>query len=486
MTRTHKRLISMAVVLVLITALGVVYFTQTEPYEPDPDAELRAMQQLVNELIDTPYAVLISRNEMDMTQVTFTHNTGEVYTMSARRNQFGLAYWVWQPTPDYILHRTLSLMKVQPAWSLMPTEQAFENSNDINLADFGLYPPQLTLLAEYDDGTSNTIFIGGYTGDMQSRFVQLAGNDGVYLIPASHATPAFATIEEMIDRELPFFSLAAEYVRIEPRGNNTIELGLEFIHGMEAFAGLMHEADDGRVLTMRQPIPGQMLHHPHVQDNIFAPLDFLQIGEIVSIAPTDLSPYGLDDPWIRFYYFDQFGQVALHFGDTFMQEGTSYVYVRFADRPHVFMAESAPIAGLTNIQLFHIVDRFIALTNIDYIDMITSESQISERNFTLEINHYNGSISPTKNGEPVNDEDFRIAYRNLIALSADVEIPQNPPTEAPDHTVTLHGRGAANDTTLEFFQYDANFYAVSVNGVAPWFLTNSRGVDEFFASVNEL
>jgi len=288
-------------------------------------------------------------------------------------------------------------------------------------------------------------------------------------------------IEEIIDRELPFFSRIAEYIYIAPRGERVIELGVEDVTYSQLFVGFMHETEDGGVLTMRQPIPGHTLHHPNLQINVLEPLDALEIGEVIALNPTDLTPFGLHDPALEFIYYDADGSAHLLFGDTFQQDGVAFIYVKFADRPHVFSAAAQPISVLHDIPLFSIVDRFIALTDIQEVDSIYVSFQDSAENFDLQINHHDDGIEPTKNNLPVDESEFRIVYRNLISLSADVEITPTEPTTEPQIIITFDKRDTEN-TILRLYPHDANFYYVSVNGETPWFLTNRRDVELFISS----
>jgi len=126
------------------------------------------------------------------------------------------------------------------------------------------------------------------------------------------------------------------------------------------------------------------------------------------------------------------------------------------------------------------IERMLALVDIRDVERLTIESDNEHRNFEAVLNHVGEfDVEPTINGINVSDSDFRVAYRLIIALSADSDVPPFTPTAAPCVTITFH-RIEHPNTEVRLFDMDGNFYGVSINGSDVWFVTNARDVGIMF------
>lgn len=488
MTRKQKRVISMGLTTFFVLILAGLYFWQ----QSQEEAEV--------EFVDpTPSTIsLISRLEADMLSVEFerlTETHVERYTIHAIEDQNGLIEWVWHSFDgaflvpnDYVLNPMLVRDKVRPAWLLAAPIQAFENANDVNTADLGFSPPVQTMTANYTDGTTLSIYLGEMSADMNHRFVMLSDRPGVYLLHAHLANQMMVELEHLIDRELPFFTVEAEYIKIAQQNRPVIEMGVMAMENEEVFAGLMPEVAGG-VLTMLQPIENRQLHHPNLQARVLEPLELLTLGDVVAINPEDLTPFGLNEPTLEFIFRSAEGDAHLLFGNTTTHtingESFNVIYVKFADRPHVFITNSWAVNALMDIRLFDIVDRFIGLIDIRDVYDITVVTNEEVYNKVLNHDHEENSIYPTLNNRPIEEAPFRTVYRNLISLSADAEINPAAPTEEPVITITFNRIQNPNNE-WRFYNYDGNFFAVGVDNHYPWFVTNRRDVEFYLASLRDL
>jgi hypothetical protein len=296
----------------------------------------------------------------------------------------------------------------------------------------------------------------------------------------------------MIDARLPRFDAEdVQFFKIDQRDTPTIELAVAYGVGLvdeeQALSAL--NLPQFAFLRMIQPIPGRGLDTSRLELFVTEPLNQLRLYEVVSVAPVSLAPYGLDNPSLEFMYLDPNGGVHLVFGDTFAHEGALHIYVKFADRPHVFKARYEPASVLFDLSLFTFIERFHALVGIVDVESIAITSPNEARNMEMVINHcgQEGSddIFPVINGINVRDSAFRVAYRLLIALSADGEVEPFAPQGAPEFTIVYH-RITNPDIELRFFPFDNNFYVVSINGADAWGVTNRRDVETFFSHVDAM
>ena len=448
----NKKIITLVAVTALTLALAGVYFLRPQP-EP-PMVEPPAIQ-----------APLIDRLEEDVAQVTFTSG-GESYTLIPIDGT-----WQLQAHPYFGLMQLQTRDKASIAWQLNTAVEMHESTEGLDLAQFGLAPPAFTITAHYHSGEQKNIYIGTHTADMQGYFIMVQGVEGLYVIPSFFAQRYTSPIVNLIPRTLQAFTPDAQYIAIMQTGQPTIEIS----------TGVMP------VLRMRQP-HDRGLDHARLNTTLLTPLERFFLVDIVDINPQNLTPFGLDNPVLEFIYRDEVGETHLLFGDNFLVDGRSFIYVKHQNLPHVFKADYQAAQVLFNINPIAIVERLMHPVNILEVESIAITSPDPARNFNMVINHgpeFSHTIAPVVNNTPVDDGDFRVAYRLLVALAMEMEIESFTPTQTPDIVVTYHfATGEADE--VRFFTYGENFYAISINGEDPWFVTHQRDVAVFFNFLAEL
>ena len=476
-----KKIISMSLMVVVIVALGVMYFIQTrpEPLSPSLENEDTIVAEAVN-------LRLIERQEEDVLSIAFITEE-ETHGMFSIPNEAGGVMWRWADNYEYLLDPARAREKARPAWQLTAIHQLHENSYHLDLSEFGLDPPLTTIMVAYADGTFTNIYLGGTTTDLRHNFIMVGDDPAIYTIVSVIAQRMQGTLKDILDRTPIAFAGAAHYIKIVQPGRRTVELAIiDSTDNNDDF----FMAGTG-LLAMLQPFPGRGVSLHGLNVNILEPFgaDF-RIGDVVAVSPNDLSQFGLDKPSLEFIYHSDFGELHLMFGSVFQDENGTQIYVKMADRPHVFQADFAPIIYLIDINLFQLVDRFITLINILDVNSITIDSNDPMRQFDLQINHAEAgttnAISPTVNGIDVPEAAFRRAYQLLIALAGDAPIEQFSPNEEPEFTVTYHRNDGVGTTVVRFFNHDANFLAVSLDDEDPWFITNRRSVELMFAELQGL
>ena len=477
--RSKKRIVIFATMLLAVAGLSVLYFVQ----QRNEGSEYEYDELPLN-------TVLIQRAENEVVRVNFVHEGDYSYYMTPTGDEPGFMTWRLGQNPEFVLNLARAREKARLAWHMVVTDIAHETYEGLDLREFGLYPPLLAMEAVYYDGTTMRISFGMQTADTRHNFVMLEGDPAIYLIPSLFVERAQLDVAGLLDSRLPFFTWDAEYVLIAQRDTPVIELSVSYSPDIldEASATFMAASPGALFLRMLQPLEGRGLNHTHLDTNVMEPLNNLRISDVVSVAPQDLSIYGLDNPSLVFEYRSPSEEVKLLFGDIFTyQVGgqfVDFIYVMFADRPHVFKAQYEHVDVLFDLNVFLFIDRFISLIDIRDVLAITIDSVYEAHNYDMVLNTQpNNALIPSINDITIDEFDFRFLYRLLIALSADAEIEPFYPQGDADITVTFH-RIDNPDTEVRFFAVDANFYAVSLNGAAAWFVTNSRAVHTFFAHVD--
>jgi len=469
-----KKIITLVVTLVIIAGLAVVLYVGGGD-EPD-------------EVVDTSIVPIVARTDRELTRVAFVSDTQD-YALLPLFDDWGFLSWQFEPDPSFVLNTMLAHSLIRPAWSLTAFDTAHETSDGLNLAEFGLDQPQLIIRAEYDDGAEKNIYIGAQTADMRFHFVQTSASNAIYIVPRQDLHAPLGGIKPVIDRTIQSFTFEAERIIFAERDREPIELSMASVPTDldDAIAAVMPITPEGRILRLLQPMDTS-IDHTRLSLNVLEPMENFRLGDVVSLAPDDLSPYGLAVPSLMFSYQDPTGETVLLFGDTFEEEINdqivTFIYVKFADRPHVFRALHEPVSHLYGLNIFLFIERFITLISILEVDAINITAQDHARNFDMQINHAPGDqISPTINGTSVDASAFRLAYRLLVGLSMEGEIEPFTPTIEPDFTITYHLTDGST-REMRFFAEDNALYSVSVDGADAWFITHSRDLNVFFSRVD--
>ena len=486
MTRKTKRTITMTVSLILVLALGGIYFWQ---------------QRIEEEPVVTPPPVftfehLIMRSAQDVESVTFVHADGQSYTMRplgmVMHPTMNFEVMAWEHTgyPDFILNQEIARGKTNMAWGVTSSDTVHECASGINLADFGLDPPQLTLHVTYTDNTRKNVYIGLQTPDRMGYFVMVSDNPGLFRMVNAPVDRAKVTLADMVCRSTPAIDMNAIHIRIAQPGVPEIELVLPPYLIEDILEGtFVLQQPLGHHLEMAQPLEDWEVMADSLDVHMIRRMENFRVGPPVNLAPACLSPYGLDNPSMEFFFANFMEEAHLLFGDVFMYNNVPHIYVKFYDRPHVFKAVYSSMNVLFDFDIFRIINRIIALIPIDEVERVTVITQDPARNVELIMDHSDVpelERNTTINGVRVPERrQFNTAYRLLISISGESEIAPHMPRGQPDIVITYY-KLEGPPTELRLFAVDNNFYTVSKNGEEAWLLTSRRGMDIFFNFVNTL
>jgi len=473
--KVKKDVVSVVVgIVVVILLVGLLLWQRREP-PFDEEAYLLSQQDA------TPVQArrLVDRTEDEVARVVF-QNRDEIVTMVPFFDDFYMIQWKMEGV-DYNLNNHYARNKVRAAFSIFSMQVVYEDVNEIdglNLDDFDLN--YLVMTAYYHDGTTLTLYLGSPISDFRGRFLMVEGDPALYVISTINADRLLFNVGDMIDQSLPTWSVEnIDHFFVSERDGDIVE-----------FSRRDHdEFDDLTYLVMVEPFPGAEVWGMSFSIHILEPFSSFRLDELVSMSPDSLASYGLDNPSIEFIYRSHNDEAHLLFGDIFFidedGEETAFIYVKFADRPHVFRALFEPVRALLNINPLRFIERFIALVDILSVENIYVTT--TDQEFVISVNHIEDStnIDPTINGIPVSDSAFRTAYRLLIGLGIDYEIEPFEPSDPPLYTI-LYSRIDEDDIEIRLYAYDSNFHAVSVNNEEIWFVVSRRNMDLFMIHMRDL
>ncbi|MCL2197732.1 MAG: DUF4340 domain-containing protein [Defluviitaleaceae bacterium] len=476
MSRKTQRIVNLSITLAVIALMLFAYFWAVHrPGEVTPEAP-------------PPSAVqLLQRKESEVVRVEFSYDGAREY-MTPFLDEMGRIQWAHSEAEGFVLDIHAARDKVRPAWLLAALDVAHEDATEVELAEFGLAPPLLTVTSFFDDGSTHTLRLGSATIDYQFYFLMIDDDPAIYLISLVLGERLLTDVADMIDLTLPLIHIEeAVYIRVTEAGKPPVVLAMRTAdmpaHPLD---GLIPELG-GEHLVMHEPFFGLQLSTSRLIEQIIHPMTQVRLREVAEVTPQSLAVFGLDEPVLEFEFITWHGgnDVHLKFGDSFTHGGMEFIYVKVVGRPHVFIAEREHPATVMGINPLDIADRFLALIHIADVEMLTIEA--GARSFTLTMNHIPDTfdIEPTINGQSVDADDFRTAYFHAISLLADADIEPFYPEGEPEVIITYH-RFDSPDFQLRFYDFNANFFAVGGDSDAAMFVTNRRAVERLISFIEGL
>lgn len=465
----NKKTITLIVTVILTAALGFAYILSTRQGVEDEPEETPTPTPVV--------FTLAERNQNEITRIYVKQGDESRLFLPGEDIGFHRYAWYLADFPDLHLDNERVLASLYPAFSLTTQDRIHEDVNGLNLADFGLDPPRLSIIAHDTGGGISAIHLGNETPNRMHFFVMADGDPAMYLLPRQAALPLLQTTGDLLDRSIPY--LIAEHInrfRLTQRGRETFEI-------------------IGRLGALPPSIAGRDINsinlHGMILDNFYEAFHF---GDVVEMFPDDLAPFGLDDPFVDFLFDSSDGFLHLLFGDTFMREingrPVPHIYVKHADRPQVFAAIFFPVEQLVDVNVMNFFMTHVALVNILDVERVGVVHRTRpERNLDMAINHdpdeNNTNISPTINGHDIDAAAFRVLYRMMLDISADESLTPHKPSEPPEFTITYY---LLDNTTItiDFFRFNDNFYSFSLDGDAVMAAAGRRRIELFFTEAARL
>ncbi|MCL1862943.1 MAG: DUF4340 domain-containing protein [Defluviitaleaceae bacterium] len=474
MSRKKQRIANLSITLVVIALMLFAYFWSVRrPIGVPPQAPPSTAVQL------------LQRDEGEVVQVMFYTDGSREY-MTPFYDELGRIQWAHSAGFDLNVHAARD--KVRSSWLLAATDVAHTDVEGLELSAFGLAPPMLTVESLFDDGSTHTIRLGSATTDYMHFFLMLDDDPAIYLVNAVLGERLQSGVIDMIELALPPIHIEeAIYIRLTEDDSSPVVLAPRTADmAAHPLDGLIPDIG-GEHLVMHEPFFGLQLSTSRLIEYVMHPMTQFRLLEVAELVPQSLVPFGLDTPVLEFEFITWHGQndVHLKFGDSFTHDGVELIYVKVADRPHVFVAEREHPASVMGVEPLDIADRFLALIHITDVEAITITA--GGREYLLTMNHIPDSfdIEPEVNGRSVDADDFRTVYFHIISLLADADVEPFLPHGLPEVVITYHRIGIP-DFALRFYDYNTNFFAVGGDNGEAMFVTNRRAVERLLGFIGDL
>ena len=479
-----KRLRTIVIAFVVLGALVGAYFTALSMNAKNEPEATEAPERSTSVLV-------LERAKEDIEFIEFTNASGTLRfnpTIDERYNRV-----VWQLEGYDELEYDTSIMDSMstPTYYFSPVEQI--DPTDDNLAEYGLDRPAATAKATYYDGSVETIEIGKMTPNGEYYYARRVGTTGVYLLYSITGDRFFLTELDLIKKDFPGVYIdQLIYYKFEKRGQSVIELGYigsedEMQQELESY-GMV-------TLSMLQPYPGRDVYYSNLSMYLLEPMEPFSFDSVAAVYPEDLSVYGLDDPEYEFLLID--GEESVSHLIVGNAADATRVYIMIPGYPVVYTTPKSNLDPFVNVNVFRMLDNFVSLVNIVNVDKITIDAPSRGRSHVIQLEHTvieaeeedgrdEEVINVWIDGETFLELPFKTYYQSLIALAYDTEIMDFEEGAEPELTIVYYLNDGKPDVTARYYPYNDHFYAVRRDEHPIQFISNIRGADTMFETLDKL
>ncbi len=346
-------------------------------------------------------------------------------------------------------------------------EESIESPGDYGLADGG--SARLTL--NLNEGSPAVVTVGNSTPTGNGFYAMKEGDPAVYLLPSYAVSGLFNSADLLRDRTLPGVDFQ-NLTRLTIGGERIIDIVPYFPY--EALSSTL--STHVMIKPFRRPVAVSAQKY---SDSLEA---LAGSYSIVSFVPEGTDT-GLDQAR-DLYLQDSAGrELTISFGGK--TENGQEVYCRISGLDELVTLPAAA-ASIMDVRPVDMADRFVRLVGIDQV----SELKISYlgEEWTGTINWLDEETGEfTYQGEPVDDKAFKKMYQEVLYLLFEGEIPGTFAMEGePEFTLSYTGdAGSPGVTTAELYNYDRDFYAISIDGFPPEFLIGKYQIEALVSFLRE-
>ena len=357
----------------------------------------------------------------------------------------------------------------------MKSSERLEESFD-NPSDYGLDSPSATLTLNKRDGGIISLKLGNPTPSGSGFYCILDGDPALYILPAYLSRGLMAPMSVLLDRSLPEINLQ-ELQRLTIKGERTIDIVPYFPHEAlsSSLTALLMVKPYARPVAVNSQTYGESLE---LFAQNFQILDFAGDGADTGLENGDAAGGEL-------YMQDKGGkELTLSFGKT-TTDGSA-IYCRISGRDEIVILPVGA-ASLMKLSPFDLSDRFVRLVGIEVVSAfsLTTSSESWEGTIHyLDEEKTEGEYS--FQGRPIEEDPFKKLYQEILYLLFEGEVGKEySPGGEPRLTLSYTGTDGRAQTSAGFYDYDMDYYAVSIDGFPPEFLIGKYQIEKLLTYLRE-
>lgn len=487
-----KRKLWLSVLLLavlLAAAFGAYYLSGTIKPEEAVVEETEAPDTTVK---------VVSREMTDVDRITVDQRGAEPYTLiyTKSRTEDELADLIAQNTPEgeepaaadsvgtgilegnaaYPMNDTTVSSMLSYAANMTASSLVEANAED--LAKYGLTDPEIRVTMYYLDGTSVTWLFGDQVPTSSGYYLALEGGRDVYHI---YSRPHELFSNSRLDLHVVSFSVPfsdtteIQSFKVTPAEGDTVEV--RYLQEGESTVSISS-------LVMVEPFRYDVNSDraSEIMEGILALSIKSYAGEL-----SELPDCGLENPRYVLYAADsEENSLTFKVG---AYCGNDKVYVQKDDTQAVYLADASTLTFLDNVKPGYLVDQFSNLVYIIRVDSLevtakdASYTMVIQRDPILDADgnqttNSSGQVETEDtyffDGQAIAEDDFKELYQAIIGM----QVSKLHEDYYYDGEVALSVHYTLNtdpgEFTVEYLEYDSDYYAVRRNGVSLFLIKRAK------------
>jgi len=402
---------------------------------------------------------LTDLGESDLLSLTVENRFGE-YTLL--KNKEGLAI---EGRPEVKLNQQAAKSIVYSLGNIKSNEK-IEASTE-NLARYGLEHPAGKITLKTKNTGKTVVDIGNQNPSKSGFYAIKEGDPAVYLLNSYLGSSSLNSLDLLRDRTLPPINLK-KLTRLTIKGDRTIDIVPYFPY--EVFSSTL--SPYLMVKPYRRPVA---VNTETYSKNLEALSKNYSISRFIHPSEADKAGVNEDSPEITMQ--DKEGkEVTIKVGNT-SEKGDVYCRVSTIAGIVTLPSDAVKLIHVTPLEMADKFVRLIGIDNIGEVKLETPEESWIGTVKWLDSKKDKGEF--TFQGASTDEEPFKKMYQEILYLLFEGEIPgEFSPSGTPDFKITFTGNSdSPGQTSAEFFDYNQDYYAISIDGYSPEFLIGKYQIE---------
>lgn len=476
-------------VLFLAVLCGAYYGIQKYSAEQ----EIKEQEENESEVVE-----LFSEDSTDITKLKFVIEKTEV--VFEKENDT----WLKEDESEFPVDQDV-LTDAASSISSVTSDIVIDDVED--LSQYGLDDPSNTITITTDDGEETILKIGLENESVNQYYVEKGDeNDKVYLVDSTVIDPFMKTLYEYAKAETFPDILSDNIDKIEITENETY-----YQVEKDSDTGFWYVSDGTEPEKADSAKAGSLA----------SAVSTLEYSSFVDYHCTNYADYGLENPYgtIVVDYQEEMEtsedtssdesdsdtdlentsendettemiqkQLILYVGDT-AENDTRYVRVNDSDEIYTIAQENLDtLFGKSVSDLWDMTVNYLSVNELESLDIeIRSEEHqvsVSRETSENEDGEEEETLSYLLDGEEIDSNLFTTFYNKLINLSGQRRLTEEYVPEEDAELRVTYTDVNKNQSNVEFYLYDTNFYAAIVGEKV--YLINKMDIKDLIESCNEL
>jgi hypothetical protein len=356
-------------------------------------------------------------------------------------------------------------------------------TNDSNLAQYGLDKPKIVITVTSTGGTTSVIDVGNEAPAADGYYVKLANKTDVYKSTDTSIHDTFAgTAIDYVDTTITALDTS-----------KLTEMTSIFFGGSSRTAPIVLNEDQSgaAAAASSDTAPPYLMVSPHTYgvdpDKITTVTTAIQALSAAStlsldVSSANLAKYGLNNPKYTFGFTFDGKKTTIDVGTPYVDSGTTYLPIILEGTPVIYSIGETTIP-FYNWQLTDICTGILFSEYIDTVKTITVTT--GNESYTINLTGSDSSLSGTYGTKKLVTSNIRLFYETLVGMNFEGQAAQPKNGSVYAHVEVDYHNTAKAPTKMDFTTIDSQKYFWSINGNGEFYVLKSQ-IDIMLKAVRDL